>query len=100
MAERSNPISMIPADSKALSRQGCAIAILLSRRSRPPPNSNGGGTAQVIALMGRTLHSSISHSARIISSHSDGRHRNRELLEYRTPQEILSLAVFQKLSGQ
>jgi transposase InsO family protein len=74
--------------------------ILCSGRSRPPPNSNGGGTTQVVTLMGRTIHSSRSHSAGIISSHSDGRHRNWELLEYRTPQEVLSLAVFQKLSGR
>jgi hypothetical protein len=59
-----------------------------------------GGTTQVIALMGRPIHSSRSHSAGIISSHSNGRHRNWELLEYRTPQEVLSLAVFQKLSGR
>jgi hypothetical protein len=73
--------------------------ILFSGRSRPPLNSNGGGTAQVIALMGRTIHSSRSHSAGIISSHSNGWHRNWELLEHRTLQEVLSLAVFQKLSG-
>jgi hypothetical protein len=100
MTERSNSISTIPADAKTLSRQGRATTILFSGRSRPPPNSNGGGTAQVITLMGRTIHSSRSHSAGIISSHSNGRHRNWELLEYRTPQEVLSLAVFQKLSGR
>jgi hypothetical protein len=76
-------------------RQGCATTILLSRGSRPPPNSNGGGTTQVITLMGRTLHGSRSHSARIVSPHSDGWHRSWELLEHRTPQKVLSLAVFQ-----
>jgi hypothetical protein len=55
---------------------------------------------QVVALMGRTVHSSRSHSAGVISCDSDGRHRNRELLEYRTPQEVLPLAEFQKLSGR
>jgi hypothetical protein len=54
---------------------------------------------QVPNTMGRTIHSSRSHSAGIISSHSNGRHGNWEPLEYRTPQEILSLAVFQKLLG-
>jgi hypothetical protein len=74
--------------------------ILFSGRSRPPPNSNGGRTAQVVAFMGRTIHSSRNHSAEIISSHSNGRHRNWELLEYRTPREVLPLAVFQKLLGR
>jgi hypothetical protein len=74
--------------------------ILLSGRFRPPPNSNGGRTTQVVTLMGGTIHSSRSHSAGIISSNSDGRHRNWELLEYRTPQEVLPLAEFQKLSGR
>jgi hypothetical protein len=55
---------------------------------------------QVVTLMGRTIHSSRSHLAGIISSHSDGRHGNWELMEYRTPREVLSLAVFQKLSGR
>ena len=94
-AECSNSISTVLADSKALSRQGCAATVLFSRRPRPPPNSNGGGTAQVITLMGRTLHGSRSHSARIVSSHSDGWHRSWELLEHRTPQKVLSLAVLQ-----
>jgi hypothetical protein len=73
--------------------------ILCSGRSRPPPNSNRGGTTQVVIPLGRTIHIGRSHSAGIISSHSDGRHGNWELLEYRTPQEILSLAVFQKAIG-
>jgi hypothetical protein len=38
---------MIPANSETLSRQGRATMILCSGRSRPPPNSNGGGTAQI-----------------------------------------------------
>jgi hypothetical protein len=50
--------------------------------------------------MGRTIHSSRSHSAWIILSYSNGWHRNRELMEYRASQEILPLARFQKLLGQ
>jgi hypothetical protein len=87
-------------DSETLSRQGRATMILLSGRSRPSPNSNRGGTTQVVALMGRTIHSSRSHSAGIISHNSDRRYRNWELLEYRAPQKILPLAKFQKLSGR
>jgi hypothetical protein len=64
------------------------------------PNSNGGRTAQIVATTGRTIHSSRSHSAWIISSYSNGWHRNRELMEYRASQEVLPLARFQKLSGQ
>ena len=93
--ECSDPISTVPADSEALSRQGCAATFLFDRGPRPPPNSNGGGTAQVVTLMGRAFHSIRGHSARIVSSHSDGWHRSWELLEYRTPQKVLSLAVSQ-----
>src|SRR5699024_11700457 len=59
----------------------------------------GGGTAQVVTLMGRAFHSIRDHSARIVSSHSDGWHRSWELLEYRTPQKVLSLAVSQNCWG-
>jgi hypothetical protein len=52
------------------------------------------------ASMGRTIHSSRSHSAGIISPHSDGRHGNWELMEHRTPLEVLPLAIFQKLLGR
>jgi hypothetical protein len=55
---------------------------------------------QIVATMGRTIHSSISHSAWIISSYSNGWHINRELMEYRASQEVLPLARFQKLSRQ
>jgi hypothetical protein len=61
---------------------------------------NGGGTAQIVATMGRTIHSSRSHSTWIISSYSNGWHRNWELMEYRTSQEVLPLAIFQKLLGR
>jgi hypothetical protein len=49
--------------------------------------------------MGRTIHSSRSHSTWIISSYSNGWHRNRELMEYRASQDILPLARFQKAIG-
>jgi hypothetical protein len=49
--------AVLPADLKF------RASILRSRRPRPPPNSNGGGTAQNVTTMGRTIHSSRSHSA-------------------------------------
>jgi hypothetical protein len=80
---------------KVVRRRSFSVGDLVLRRILM-----GGGTAQVVTLMGRTIYSSRSHSVGIISSHSNGRHRNWELLEYRTPQEVLLLAVFQKLSGR
>jgi hypothetical protein len=56
--------------------------------------------AQIVAIMGRVIHGSGSHSARIISAYSNGWHGNREFMEYRASQEVLPLARFQKLSGQ
>jgi hypothetical protein len=47
--------------------------------------------------MGRAIHGSRSHSARIISTYSNGWHGNREFMEYRASQEVLPLARFQKL---
>jgi hypothetical protein len=75
-------------------------SILRSGRPHPPPNSNGGGKAQIVATMGKAIHSSRSHSAWIISSYSNGRHGNWELMEYRESQEVLPLAIFQKLLGR
>jgi hypothetical protein len=75
-------------------------SILCSGRPRPSPNSNGGGTTQTVATMGRTVHSSRSHSVWIISPYSNGWHGNWELMEHRASQEVLPLAISQKLSGR
>jgi hypothetical protein len=66
----------------------------------PSPNSNGGRTTQIVATMGRAIHGSRSHSARIISTYSNGWHGNREFMEYKASPEVLPIARFQKLSGQ
>jgi hypothetical protein len=47
---------------------------------------------QIIAAMGGAIHSVRGHSARIISSYSNGWHESREFMEYRAPQEVLPLA--------
>jgi hypothetical protein len=75
-------------------------SILRSGRLSPSLNSNGGRTTQIVATMGRAIHGSRSYSARIISTYSIGWHRNSEFMEYRASQEVLPLAIFQKLSGQ
>jgi hypothetical protein len=75
-------------------------SILRSGRYGPPPNSNGGRTTQIVATLGRAIHGSRSHLARIISAYSNGWHGNREFMEYRASQEVLPLARFQKLLGQ
>jgi hypothetical protein len=74
--------------------------ILRSGRLGPSPNSNRGRTTEIVATMGRAIHGSRSHSARIISAYSNGWHGNREFMEHRASQEFLALARFQKLSGQ
>jgi hypothetical protein len=51
---------------------------------------------QAITTMGRTVHHIRGHMARIISTYSDGRHRSGELMEHRTPQKVLPLAMPQK----
>jgi hypothetical protein len=55
---------------------------------------------QIVATMGRTIHSCGSHLAWVISSYSNGWHGNRELMEYRASQEVLPLGRFQKLLGR
>jgi hypothetical protein len=100
MIEHGDSVNTVSANSEALSRQGHMTSILRSGRPRPPPNSNGGGTTQTVTTMGRTIHSSRSHSAWIISSHSNGRHEIWELMEHRTSQEVLPLAISQKLLGR
>jgi hypothetical protein len=68
-------------------------------RFGPSPNSNRGRTAQIVATMGGAIHGSRSHSARVISTYSNGWHEDREFMEYRASHEVLPLARFQKLSG-
>jgi hypothetical protein len=67
-------------------------SILHIRRFGPSPNSNRRRMAQTIAAMGGAIHSVGGHSARIISTYSNGWHRSREFMEYRAPQEVLPLA--------
>jgi hypothetical protein len=42
--------------------------------------------------MGRAIHGVGGHSTRIISAYSNEWHGSREFMEYRAPQEVLSLA--------
>jgi hypothetical protein len=49
--------------------------------------------------MGRSICSSGGHSARIISTYSNGWHGSREFMEYRASQEVLPLARSQKAIG-
>jgi hypothetical protein len=79
---------------KAIQHRSFAVGDLVLRRIL-----TGGRTAQTVTTMGRTIHSSRSHSAWIISSHSNGRHGNWELMEHRASQEVLPLAISQKLLG-
>jgi hypothetical protein len=98
MIEHSNSVGQVSAGLEALPRQSYAASILCSGRLGPPPNSNGGGTTQAITAMGRTVHRSGGHTAGIISTYSDGRHRSGELVEHRTPQKVLPLEMPQKPS--
>jgi hypothetical protein len=100
MIEHGDSVSTVSANSEALSRQGHTASIFRSGRPRPPANSYGGRAAQTVTTMGRTVHSSRSHSAWIISYHSNGRHGNWELMEHRTSQKVLPLALSQKLLGR
>jgi hypothetical protein len=43
---------------------------------------------QVVTTMGRDVHHSRGHTARIISTYSDGQHRSGELVEHRTPRKF------------
>jgi hypothetical protein len=56
--------------------------------------------AQIVAAMGRTIHGVGGHSARIILVYSNGWQGSGELMEYRAPQKVLSLARLKKLSEQ
>jgi hypothetical protein len=47
---------------------------------------------QAVTTMGRTIRRIRGHTAGIISTYSDGRHRSGELMEHRTPQKVLPLA--------
>jgi hypothetical protein len=47
---------------------------------------------QIVTAMGRAIHGIGSHSARIISAHSNGWHGSGEFMEYRASQEVLPLA--------
>jgi hypothetical protein len=74
--------------------------ILCSGRLGPSLNSNRRRTTQIVTAMGRAIHGIGGHSARIISAYSNGWHGSGELMEYRAPQEVLSLARLKKLSEQ
>jgi hypothetical protein len=82
MIEHSNSVGQVPADLEALPQQSCATSILCSGRLGPPSSSNGGGATQAVPTMGRTVHRSRGHTAGIISTYSDERHRSGELMEH------------------
>jgi hypothetical protein len=100
MTKHDNSVGQIPTDFEALPQQSCATPILCGGRLGPPPSTNGGGTAQAITTMGRTIRRGRGHTAGILSAYLDGRHRGGELMEYRAPQKILPLVIPQKSREQ
>jgi hypothetical protein len=98
MIEHSNSVSQVPEHLELLPQQSCVAPILCSGRLGPPPNSYWGGTTQAVTTMGGTVHHNRGHTAGIISTYSDGRHRSGKLMEHRAPQKVLPLAMPHKPS--
>jgi hypothetical protein len=95
-----NSVGQIPVDLEALPRQSGATSILCIGRLGPPLSTNGGGTTQTVATVGRTIHRCRGYTTGILPTHSDGRHWSGEFMEYWAPQEILPLAIPQNSWGR
>ncbi len=76
-----------------LSQPQCSIMSLLSQRPGFEKNSNYTRSAQVISLVGRTVHNLWSYSARLLSTQAWGRYSCWQLLEYWASLSLLCLGI-------